>query len=180
MITSILQPSDDFESLLEAHREPLRRFLFSLTASGAVAEDLVQETCVTLWKKRDQFEPGTNFKAWAFQVAFNMVRNHRRKMARAKEMTLPDEELLDVLRIDHEEAESRWETESRFLPDCLHRLSETQRDLIVRRYVGKVSVQELASEREMTPNAMSQLLFRIKQSLRKCVEKKLAQQRETE
>jgi len=169
---------DQFEALLSEHREPLRRFLVSLTASTATADDLVQETCVTLWKKRAEFIPGTNFKAWSFQVAFNLARNFRRKAARAKELALPDEELLEKLRENYDEADLRWELESKHLPHCLHKLREKQRELIIRRYVGKVPVQELAQEGGMTPNAMSQLLFRIKQTLRKCVEDKIASERE--
>lgn len=31
--------------------------------------DVVQEVNITLWRKQRQFRPGTNFKAWAFQIA---------------------------------------------------------------------------------------------------------------
>ena len=154
-----LQQPDDFEALLEAHREPLRRFLVSLTASGAVADDLTQETCLVLWRKRDKFEPGTNFKAWAFKIAFFTVKNHRRKVARAKELALPDEGLLDKLAAKAETLDDRWDDEAEHLPHCLSKLPERNRELVTRRYMGKVSVQELATERGMTPNAMSQQLF---------------------
>ncbi|MFT5467378.1 MAG: RNA polymerase sigma-70 factor (ECF subfamily) [Verrucomicrobiales bacterium] len=170
---STLQNADDFEALLEAHREPLRRFLVSLTANQAAAEDLAQETCLVLWRKRELFEPGTNFKAWAFQIAFYTVKNYRRKQARAKELSLPDEGLLDKLAYEAEKLDTRWDEEVEHLPHCLSKLRERNRDLVTRRYMNKTSVQELADERGMTPNAMSQALFRIKRALRKCVEKQL-------
>lgn len=173
MAIPVLQPNAEFEALLEAHREPLRRFLFSLTGSGAVAEDLTQETCLVLWRKRDEFEIGTNFKAWAFQVAFFTVKNHRRKQARAKELALPDEQLLDKLAFEAEALDTRWEAEVAHLPDCLAKLPDRQRELVERRYMSKASVQELADECGVTPNAMSQQLFRIKRALRKCVEQKM-------
>ena len=130
-----------------------------------------------MWRKREDFEPGTNFKAWAFQTAFYTVKNYRRRQARAKEMSLPNEQLLDRLVDRVGEADGRWDEEVELLPLCLSGLPERQRELVVRRYVAKVSVQELAAEQGITPNAMSQKLFRIKAALRKCVEKRLAAQR---
>ncbi|MEM7015184.1 MAG: sigma-70 family RNA polymerase sigma factor, partial [Verrucomicrobiota bacterium] len=130
----VLQQADEFEALLEAHREPLRRFLVSLTASGAAAEDLTQETCMVLWRKREQFEPGTNFKAWAFQIAFFCAKNHRRKQARAKELALPDEGLLDKLAAAAEKIDGQWDAEAEHLPHCLSKLTERNRELVTRRY----------------------------------------------
>lgn len=178
-VISTLPQADEFEELLEEHREPIRRFLVSMTANQAVAEDLVQETCLVLWRKRDQFELGTNFKAWAFQIAFYTVKNYRRKQARAKELTLPDEGLLDKLAHEAEKMDTRWDDEVEHLPYCLNKLPERNRDLVTRRYMNKTSVQELADERGITPNAMSQALFRIKRALRKCVEKQLGLKKET-
>lgn len=175
-----LQAEQDFEDLLESHRPALRRFLFSLTASQANAEDLLQETSLVLWRKREDFEPGTNFKAWSFQVAFNIARSYRRKASRSRELTLPDEALMDRLAEEQEAARDQWEREIRHLPTCLGKLKERQREFVVRRYMGKSSVQELASEEGMTPNAMSQLLFRIKRALQKCVERELQLELESE
>ncbi len=33
---------------------------------------------MVLWERFDQFTPGTNFQAWARQIALNRVRNFRR------------------------------------------------------------------------------------------------------
>lgn len=128
---------------------------------------------MVLWRKREQFEPGTNFKAWAFQIAFFCAKNYRRKQARAKELSLPDEDLLDKLAAAAEKIDGQWDAEAEHLPHCLSKLPERNRELVTRRYMSKVSVQELASERGMTPNALSQQLFRIKRALKKCVEKQM-------
>ena len=49
-----------------------------LTRRPADAEDLVQDTFLKAFRARDQFEPGTNLKAWLFTILHNTFRNMRR------------------------------------------------------------------------------------------------------
>jgi RNA polymerase sigma-70 factor (ECF subfamily) len=42
------------------------------------ASDAVQETYLVAWKRFDQYEHGTNCRAWLFQILFNVVRHERR------------------------------------------------------------------------------------------------------
>ena len=59
----------ELQSLLSQIQLDLKRFIVSLTGSQADVDDLVQETSLTIWEKRAEFEEGTNFKAWAFSIA---------------------------------------------------------------------------------------------------------------
>jgi len=161
-----------FEKHFEEVKTSLLRFIISLTSCRTTSDDLLQETFMTLWKKRQTFEEGTNFKAWAFQTAFNIVRNYRRSHANNPVQSMPSEKIMGMIRDQYMQSESIWESESKFLPECLQQLPERQQQLITRRYVGKVSLQTLAPEWELSPNALSQLLFRIKKSLKKCVQMK--------
>lgn len=163
----------EIELLIETHRSSLLGFLISSTACKATAEDLVQETCITIWEKRDSYESETNFKAWAFQIAFNLVRNHRRKKSKGFEKTLPDDELLEKIKQRYEELEDPWSTESKYLNTCLQELQPEKQKLMIRRYVAKVPVQTLASEWDLSANALSQLLFRLKGILQKCIKSKV-------
>jgi RNA polymerase sigma-70 factor, ECF subfamily len=163
-----------FESQFEQIRISLLRFVISLTSCRTTSDDLVQETFMTLWKKRKSYEPGTNFKAWAFQTAFNLVRNYRRSNSRSIEQSMPSDKVMGLIKDRYMQSENVWEAESKFLPECLQQLPERQQQLITRRYIGKVSIQNLAPDWDLSPNALSQLLFRIKKTLKKCVQSKQA------
>jgi RNA polymerase sigma-70 factor, ECF subfamily len=50
-----------------------------VTAHPADAEDLVQDTYLKAFRAADQFEPGTNIKAWLFTILHNTFLNRRRR-----------------------------------------------------------------------------------------------------
>jgi RNA polymerase sigma-70 factor (ECF subfamily) len=93
----------------------LRAYARSLTRNRHDADDLVQDTILRIINAADRFQPGTNFKAWAFTVLRNRFLNEfvakRRRMQDIDEAgldqmpTLPRQEegleLADFQRIFH-------------------------------------------------------------------------------
>ena len=53
-----------------------------LSRDRADAEDLVQDTYLKAFRAADQFEPGTNLRAWLFTILHNTARNRFRDRAR--------------------------------------------------------------------------------------------------
>lgn len=53
-----------------------------LTRNPADAEDLVQDTYLKAFRAADQFQPGTNLKAWLFTILHNTFLNRRRRAVR--------------------------------------------------------------------------------------------------
>lgn len=172
-------PSDsysDFEALMENIRPRLRAFLLSLTGSESASEDLTQEVCLVLWEKRDKFDPAGDFRAWAFRIAFLQAQNHRRKIARQNNRELPGDELFEQIAEVTQERHGRDDLEEKrhtAVINCLGKLRETHRNLVLRRYQDEHSLEQLSSEAGINRNAMAQKLFRLKRTLLNCVEKQL-------
>ena len=74
--------SPAFEAEALASLDSLYRVALRLTRSPADAEDLVQETFLKAFRAADQFEPGTNLRAWLFTILHNTARNRARDRAR--------------------------------------------------------------------------------------------------
>jgi hypothetical protein len=75
---------EEFVRLLNASHRQLLDYLVSLLGNRHDAEDVLQRTSITLWRKFDVFERGTNFAAWAGTVAFYEARNFQRMGARSR------------------------------------------------------------------------------------------------
>src|SRR5436190_8691008 len=74
--------SPAFEAEALASLNSLYRAALRLTRAPADAEDLVQETYLKAFRAADQFEPGTNLRAWLFTILHNTARNRARDRAR--------------------------------------------------------------------------------------------------
>jgi RNA polymerase sigma-70 factor, ECF subfamily len=74
--------SASFEAEALASLDSLYRTALRLTRVPADADDLVQETYLKAFRAADQFEPGTNLRAWLFTILHNTARNRFRDRAR--------------------------------------------------------------------------------------------------
>lgn len=168
--------SEEFVRLLTEAQGPVYGYILTLCPDRNRARDLLQETNITLWKKSETFEEGTNFNAWACKVAYFHVLAFRRKMAREK--LVFDDDILDYLaeRNDERAEEEGPPAKIVALRDCLQKLPEHHRKLVEARYQPKASVQNIAAEQGRTVGSVSQTLYRIRHNLMACIEKTLAAQ----
>lgn len=68
-----------FETEAVPHLPALKSFALKLTNDPEEADDLVQDTMLKAFRFFDQFERGTNSKAWLFQIMKNSFINNYRK-----------------------------------------------------------------------------------------------------
>lgn len=85
--------SVNFSGLLETCIPHLRAYARSLTRNSDAADDLVQDALVRGWAARQQFAPGTNFKAWMFTILRNHFLSERR---RDRQDSRPIDDIVDV------------------------------------------------------------------------------------
>jgi len=78
----MVQEQTNFKRELLAVLPSLRAFAISLTGRHDQADDLVQDTIMKAWAKQEQFEMGTNMKAWLFTILRNELYSKLRKRGR--------------------------------------------------------------------------------------------------
>lgn len=158
---------DEFVRLLTASQSSLYACILAMLPDRVAAQDILQETNLTLWHKAEDFDLGTSFIAWASRIARYHVLNYRRK--RNRDRLVFDGRLFNEL---SERLTERSEDVDHFkesLRECLKRLPAEQRDLVARRYAAGGSVKRIAQSRGQTVGAVSQILYRIRESLLNCV-----------
>ena len=72
----------DFASLFHAHRDAIHRLLWRLTRNAADADDLLQETFLTAWRKQSQYDGRGSAEGWLRKTAFRLYLNQRTKSRR--------------------------------------------------------------------------------------------------
>ena len=74
----------EFSSLVLNNADGLKPFAITLTKDQETAKDLCQETLCKAFTYRDNYEPGTNIKAWLFTIMRNIFINDYRRNNRKK------------------------------------------------------------------------------------------------
>ncbi|WP_420933485.1 sigma factor [Alteromonas sp. A081] len=72
--SSQLDNAEGFERLFDANKNRLYRYVYASVWDTSAADDIFQETSLTLWNEFSKFEPGSNFSKWATCIAFNRIR----------------------------------------------------------------------------------------------------------
>jgi len=74
----------DFEEVALVHLDLLYRTALRLTHDRAEADDLVQETWLRALRHFDQFDPGSNCRAWLVTILRNAFLNRLRRQGRER------------------------------------------------------------------------------------------------
>ncbi|WP_397568318.1 sigma-70 family RNA polymerase sigma factor [Schlesneria sp. T3-172] len=159
--------NEEFIKLLTSSQSALYACILALLPDRVAAQDILQETNLTLWRKMDEFEIGTNFMAWATRIARYHILNYRRRLSRDRRVF--DEPLFeDLCEIQSDRCDDA-NAYSDALRRCLARLPADQRELLMSRYSSGGSVKQIAESRQQSVGAISQALYRIRETLVNCV-----------
>jgi len=163
---------DAFVSLLTGHQSALRLYVASLLPGESSAADVAQQANTTIWRKRADFEMGTNFKAWAFSIARFEVLNFRKQAARDARLVFSDE-LDELIATEFEEVMDDFDDRQEALRLCLDKLKPQDRDLVRHRYRDGAPLAEYAAKSGRSPGGLKVTLHRLRKTLRQCVDRNI-------
>lgn len=136
-----------FGELFDRHAQAVYRHCFRLTASAALAEDMLQNTFLLAWRKRDKVRlQHDSALPWLLAVATNAVRSERRSLARRRRLQQrvrpesPAADHADVV-ADRVDSERRMAE----LLDAVHALPRAQREAFTLCVWGGVGYPEAAA-----------------------------------
>ncbi|QDU58385.1 sigma-70 family RNA polymerase sigma factor [Aeoliella mucimassa] len=158
-----------FVRLFAQTQRALHAYILALVYDPNVAADLLQETNIVLWKRFADYDENLPFLAWARGVARRTVLNYRRSSAR--QIATLDPQMLEELAIRFSNASAESTNRLDALGECLRKLRESDRSLIMARYQPGNSVNALADKMSRPVNSVSQSLTRIRRTLADCVQR---------
>jgi RNA polymerase sigma-70 factor (ECF subfamily) len=156
-----------FRALYEATAPKLLGIVLRITRNRSMAEEVLQETFVKIWRKAERFSPEAGQPmAWLAAIARNRAidRIRAEKVERAR--PLDDEAGLEALAAP----ESGDPVMREALRKCLGQLDEEARDCVVLAYCSGFSREELAERYGRPVGTIKTLLHRSVRLLKSCLE----------
>ena len=151
----------------------LLQYVRAIMPGDTSVQDVAQQSNARIWEKRAEFEPNTNFKAWAFSIARYEVLNHRKRQARDNRLSFTTElekTFAEELAGQSEEVRQRHEA----LKVCLQKLRAVDRDLLLHRYASDRSLNEFAESAGRSVGGLKVTLHRLRSALLACIERTLS------
>ncbi len=162
-----LNPSE-IVGLIARHQTRLRGLVRCLLVRAADVDDVLQEVNSVLWEKATEFETGTDFWAWASQIARFKAINQIRKYARDR--LVFDDALLHQLAEAADRRMIEIDRRREALNHCLQQLPPAQRQLIDLRYSSGHAMEAISEMIGRPEGSIRQTLYRIRVSLLACIE----------
>ena len=157
-----------FLSLFLRSEREIFRYVAVLVPNVADAEDIVQQTAVSLWEKFDEYDPTQPFTPWACRFALNKAKQWIER--RQRWQALLEGGLAEELAQRREELRPELEVRLKHLERCLSKLPEEQRSLVEGYYYRRDSIEKLAETSSRTVAATYKTLQRVRQALQGCIE----------
>ncbi len=152
-------------------------YVRSLVRNRSMADEVLQETSLVLFRRFDEYDEQRPFVAWALGVARFQVLSLNRDAARSR--VAFDTELLVRFTETWGELAPGASDRSLFLQDCIQRLAARARQMVRLRYYDELTAEEIARQIGGTGAAVRVALQRIRQQLRECVERQLREEGES-
>ncbi len=163
-----------FDHLVAKFRRPIIGFMYRMTHSQAIAEELAQEVFLRVYRSRQTYAAEAKFTTWLYRIASNLAVNHARdtRQERAGNVSLdePDEETgmtIDVAdtAMTAEQALLRRERLAA-IRKHVESLPERQRlAVLMHKYQG-MDYRQIGEVLRLSESATKSLLFRAYETLR--------------
>lgn len=155
--------SSSFDSELAAVWPRLRRFAYALARNPADADDLAQMAAEKAFKSFGQFQPGTRFDSWMFQICrtswIDTLRSRTRRAAHEA-----SEELAEAIGYDPTSA-TEAVIDLAKAQAAMQRLPEEQREVVALILIEGFGYRETAEILDQPIGTVSSRLARGRQAL---------------
>ena len=166
-----MELSEEFILELTEVQQRLFGFLFKRLADREQAREVLQLTNLVLCRKADNYELGTNFKAWAMTVANYEVMAYRKTQVR--ERLVFTDEVDTMLGLDDDGRSLAQSDRLAHLKLCLKEMSLKNRELLDWRYQGERTMEKIAEEIGSTIGAVKVKIHRLRRQLLSCIQNRM-------
>lgn len=127
-----------FDQLFRLLQEPLYRYIFSLVGARALAEDILQEVFILIYRKIRWLREPELLRPWVYRIATREAFKHLKRERRWSDKTEDEAVLLDL------PAPSSDDLAPELIAQLVARVSPASRAVIVLHYLHEMTLVEIA------------------------------------
>ncbi len=137
-----------YVELVNRYRDRLINFVYRYVGTREEAEDIVQDTFVKLFQKKDYYRPISEFSTWIFTIASNLAKTELRKRKRRKVSYLSqlgmEEKDFDIPVEDTTDEEMVGEFTESQIQNAIQSLQLHFRTALILRDIEELSYEEIS------------------------------------
>lgn len=148
-------------------KDKLFRLALRITLNPAEAEDVVQDTMLRVWNRREQWEQLDSIEAFCFTICRNLSLDKVRRMSR-REQTLDEGYApADHSYTSNPEEQAVQRDRVKLVRQLVNRLPEKQRTVMQLRDIEGKSYRDIAEIMGITEEQVKVNIFRARQTIKK-------------
>ncbi|WQE75432.1 sigma-70 family RNA polymerase sigma factor [Vibrio alfacsensis] len=161
-VNSDMDRQRKYEALVRGYHRDLYRYAYWLCRDKAIAEDLVQETCLRAWKSLDSLQDEKAAKSWLITI---LRRENARRFERKQfDLVDIDDYGNDAKVNDDPHHQQEW------LQAQIMKLDVDYREPLFLQVVGGFSGEEIGEILELNKNTVMTRLFRARNQLKEMLD----------
>ena len=165
--------ADAYRLLVERFQRPVLSLISRMVGDRVLAEDLAQEAFVRAFSRLESFDGSRKFSSWLFKIAHNRTLDHlrlKKPQTVALEPENRDGESFEVLEAPEVEGPHRRAESTELahtIEAALAAMRENYRHILLLRFQGGLSYQEIADTAGLSMAAVKVQLHRARKQLAK-------------
>jgi RNA polymerase sigma-70 factor (ECF subfamily) len=157
------------QSLFARHRTPVYRWLLRFVGNETVAEDLLSDVFLDVWRQADRFEARSAVATWLLSIARFKALSARRRRTDAELDEVIESTVADPA--DNAEIVLQKKHQGELLRDALTKLSPEHREIIDLVYYHEKSVDDAAEILSIPRATVKTRMFYARKKLAEMVER---------
>jgi RNA polymerase sigma-70 factor, ECF subfamily len=160
-----------FNTLMDRYEKPVLNIVYRYLQDYDMAQDLMQETFLRVYKARERYEVRSKFTTWLFQIAVNLCLNERRARSYRRHESIeamsaqPVPREIKDTRTRTPEEQSRKAELAELVRAAVASLPDEERAMVILARWEEKSYEEIAEIMGCSVDAVKSRLYRAKKML---------------
>jgi RNA polymerase sigma-70 factor (ECF subfamily) len=161
---------EEFTQLIESYRHEFYSYIHKQLWDKSLCDDIFSQSMMTAWEKRMNFEKGSNFRAWVYQIITYKCYTANKQKHRQGQVSLED------LHEDFEPEDTftpafqgeNWIQDcDEAIPKALGELQDKERSCLLLRAMGNYSYKEISEMVSIPMGTVMTHLHRARKKMQK-------------